>query len=710
MAFNYEKDSQNIVTITMDMDGRSANVINDEFSNLWIEVMERLENEKKLAGVIIASAKETFLAGGDLEMIMALDDPEQTFNLVEKLKFDLRRIENLGKPVVAAINGAALGGGLEIALCCNHRIAVNSPKTKIGFPEVTLGILPTAGGLIRITRLIGLEAALPFLLDGKPVTPSLAKKLGIIDNTADNIKELFSKAKQYILANPEKLQPWDTKDYKMPGGNANDPKIAQMLSIAPAMLRKKTNGNYPAPEAILSAAVEGSMVDFDTASKIESRYFVELATGKVAKNMINAFWFQLNKIKSGVSRPKDIPSFETKKLGVLGSGLMGHGIAYVSALSGIKVVMIDSTMKNARKGLEKIQSLLDKRIKNGLISEIKKKEVLSKINCSDDYDMLKDCDLIIEAVFEDRKLKGQVTAKAENIMKPDGVFGSNTSTIPITKLAKNSMRSDQFIGIHFFSPVHKMKLVEIIKGRNTSNETLAKAFDFILQLKKIPIVVNDSFGFYTSRVFERYICEGMALLEEGNPAELIESAGKKAGHPVGPLAVVDEISIGLAAHIRKQSREEMIEKNQKWSVESWDKVIDFMTEKVKRLGRASGSGFYDYPEGGKKYLWPQLKRYFPISKNILPQEEMIDRMLFAQVIETIRCYEEGVLNSVADANIGSIFGWGFPAFKGGTLQYVNDYGVQKFLKRTIELEKSYGDRFAPPKLLIDFVDQGKTFA
>ena len=324
--------------------------------------------------------------------------------------------------------------------------------------------------------------------------------------------------------------------------------------------------------------------------------------------------------------------------------------------------------------------------------------------------MLKDCDLIIEAVFEDRKLKGQVTAKAENIMKPDGVFGSNTSTIPITKLAKNSMRSDQFIGIHFFSPVHKMKLVEIIKGRNTSNETLAKAFDFILQIKKIPIVVNDSFGFYTSRVFERYICEGMALLKEGNPAELIESAGKKAGHPVGPLAVVDEISIGLAAHIRKQSREEMIEKNQKWSVESWDKVIDFMTEKVKRLGRASGSGFYDYPEGGKKYLWPQLKRYFPISKNILPQEEMIDRMLFAQVIETIRCYEEGVLNSIADANIGSIFGWGFPAFKGGTLQYVNDYGVQKFLKRTIELEKSYGDRFAPPKLLIDFVDQGKTFA
>ena len=693
----------------MDMDGRSANVINGEFSNLWIEVMERLENEKKLAGVIVASAKKTFLAGGDLEMIMALNDPEQAYDLAEKFKFDLRRIERLGKPVVAAINGAALGGGLEIALCCNHRIAINSSKTKIGFPEVTLGILPTAGGLIRTTRLIGLEAALPFLLDGKQVTPGQAKEMGIIDDMADNIKELFSKAKKYILANPEKFQPWDTKDYKIPGGNANDPKIAQMLSIAPAMLRKKTNGNYPAPEAIVSAVVEGSLVDFDTASKIESRYFVELATGKVAKNMINAFWFQLNKIKSGVSRPKDIPKYETKRLGVLGSGLMGHGIAYVSALSGIEVIMVDSSMKNAKKGLEKIQSLLNNRLKNGLISEMKKKEVLSNINCSDDYDMLEECDLIIEAVFEDRKLKGQVTVKAENIMKPAGVFASNTSTIPITKLAKKSIRPDQFIGIHFFSPVHKMKLVEIIKGESTSHNTLAKAFDFILKIKKIPIVVNDSFGFYTSRVFERYICEGMALLEEGNPAELIESAGKKAGHPVGPLAVVDEISIELAAHIRQQSKVEMIEKNEKWSIEPWDKVIDFMTEKVKRLGRASGGGFYDYPVDGKKFLWPQLKRHFPISKNILPLEEMIDRMLFAQVIETIRCYEEGVLNSVADANIGSIFGWGFPAFKGGTLQFVNDYGVQKFLERTIELQKSYGDRFAPPKLLLDIIDQGKTF-
>ena len=312
-------------------------------------------------------------------------------------------------------------------------------------------------------------------------------------------------------------------------------------------------------------------------------------------------------------------------------------------------------------------------------------------------------------MFYPIELKRKVALQAENIMNPTGVFASNTSTIPITKLAKKSIRADQFIGIHFFSPVHKMKLVEIIKGKNTSNKTLAKAFDFILKIKKIPIVVNDSFGFYTSRVFERYICEGMALLEEGNPAEMIENAGKKAGHPVGPLAVVDEISIELAAHIRQQSKVEMIEKNEKWAIESWDKVIDFMTEKVKRLGRSSGGGFYNYPVGGKKFLWPQLKRYFPISKNILPLEEMIDRMLFAQVIETIRCYEEGVLNSVADANIGSIFGWGFPAFKGGTLQFVNDYGVQKFLERTIELEKSYGDRFAPPKLLLDIVDQGKTF-
>ena len=710
MAFTFEKDEKNIVTVTMDMDGRSANVINEEFSQLWSDTMDKLENEKDLAGVILTSAKKTFLAGGDLEMIFRQDDPLVTFELVEEGKARQRRIELLGKPVVAAINGAALGGGLEIALCCNYRVAINNPKTKIGFPEVTLGILPGGGGVARFTRLLGLEAGLPYLLEGKQVTLEAAKVVGIIDDIVADHEEMFAKAKQYIFENPEMCQPWDKKGYKMPGGTAHHPKIAQMLAIAPAMLRKKTKGNYPAPEAILTVAVEGSIVDFETASRIESRYFVELVTGKVAKNMINAFWFQLNEINSGASRPNDIPKMETKKLGVLGSGLMGHGISYVAALSGIEVVMTDAKIENAKKGLGRIKSILEGGIKRGLISQDKMSEVLYRITATDDYDKLDGCDLIIEAVFEDRDLKGKVTGVAEKIMASSGVFASNTSTIPISSLAEKSIRPEKFIGIHFFSPVHKMKLVEIIKGEKTSSETLAKAFDFVLKIRKVPIIVNDSRGFYTSRVFERYTAEGMALLAEGNSVESIESAGIKAGLPVGPLAVIDEINIGLAAHIREQMRKDLTEKGEKWPEGPWDKVIDFMTEEAKRLGRANGGGFYEYPETGKKYLWPELKKHFPVSESALTQEEMIDRIRFAQAVETIRCYEEGVLTSVADANIGSIFGWGFAPFKGGTLQFVNDYGVKEFLVRTKELAELYGDRFSPPKLLVDMADQGKSFS
>ena len=602
MAFIYEKDEQNIVTVTMDMDGRSANVLNEEFSQLWNDTMDKLENEYDLAGVILTSAKKTFIAGGDLKMLFRQDNPQETFGLIEDAKAGLRRIELIGKPVVAAINGTALGGGLEIALCCSHRIAFNSPKTKLGFPEVTLGILPGGGGVVRFSRLLGLEASLPYLMEGRQVRPDAAKEVGMIDDIASDHKEMFAKARKYILENPVMCQPWDKKGYKIPGGNAHHPKIAQMLAIAPAMLTKKTLGNYPAPEAILSAMVEGSLVDFETASRIESRYFVELLTGKVAKNMINAFWFQLNEISSGASRPDDIPKTKVQKLGVLGSGLMGHGISYVAALSGIEVVMTDSTTENAKKGMGRIKTILEGGKKRGLISDGKITEVLDLITITDDYEKLEGCDLIIEAVFEDRALKGKVTVMAEKRMESFGVFASNTSTIPITSLAEKSIRPEKFIGIHFFSPVHKMKLVEIIMGEKTSPETLAKAFDFVLKIKKIPIVVNDSRGFYTTRVFERYALEGMALLAEGNSAESIESAGRKAGLPLGPLAVIDEISIGLADHIREQTRRDLTKNGEKWYEGPWDKVIDIMIDEVKRLGRANGGGFYEYPENGKKYL------------------------------------------------------------------------------------------------------------
>ena len=709
MAFDYQKDEQNIVTVTMDMPGRSANVINDEFSKAMMTTVDKLEQEDSLAGVIITSAKKTFLAGGDLEMLFQQEDPEATFKLVEKGKALSRKLETLGKPLVAAINGTALGGGLELALCCHYRIVIDNPKIKIGFPEVTLGLLPGGGGVARLPRLIGLQSSFPFLMEGKQVNPIAAMEAGIIDELATDQKDMFEKAQDWILSNPGSAQPWDKKGYKMPGGTPQHPQIAQMLAIAPAMLKKKTMGNYPAPEAIMTAATEGALVDFETASRIESRYFVKLVTGKVAKNMINAFWFQLNEINSGASRPKNVKPTETKKLGVLGSGLMGHGITYVSALAGLEVVMTDSSQEYAENGLSRIKTILNEGIKHGRTTKEKVDEILNRITATADYKKLADCDMIIEAVFEDRELKGKVTGMAENIMDSNGVFASNTSTLPITGLAKKSIRPEQFIGIHFFSPVHKMKLVEIIIGGKTSAETIAKAFDYGLKIRKIPIVVNDSRGFYTSRVFSKYTNEGLALLAEGNHPQAIESAGKKAGMPVGPLAVTDEVNLGLVARIRNQTRKDMAEEGKELPPVPADAVIDLMTEQVNRLGRANGGGFYEYPENGKKYLWPDLQKHFPPAKSPLTQDEMIERMLFAQVIETIRCYEENVVTSVADANIGSIFGWGFAPFKGGTLQFINDYGIQEFEKRAQELVKKYGARFAPPKLLVEMAANNQTF-
>ena len=421
------------------------------------------------------------------------------------------------------------------------------------------------------------------------------------------------------------------------------------------------------------------------------------------------FKLQLNKIQTGKNRPKGIPNSSVKKLGILGSGLMGHGICYVAAINGIEVVMIDVTIKKAQRGLDKIESILEDAQNKGLITKNKKIEVLNRIMISDDYSFIRECDLIIEAVFEDRILKNKVTNLAEKFMDANAIFASNTSTIPISILAKESIRSSNFIGIHFFSPVHKMKLVEIIKTKTTSLDTLARAYDFALSIGKIPIVVNDSRGFYTTRVFERYTSEGMALLYEGNPADLIESSGKEAGYPVGPLAILDEINIGLAAHIRNQKRLEFQENGRKLHKQSWDKVLSIMINDVKRLGRSDGGGFYEYPESNIKYIWPNLKNYFPISKNVLAKREMIDRMIFSQVIETIRCYEEGVLLSVADANVGSVFGWGFPIITGGTLQYVNDYGLKEFLKKSKTLSKLFGERFSAPKLLIEMASQNKKF-
>jgi len=516
----------------------------------------------------------------------------------------------------------------------------------------------------------------------------------------------MAKAKAWILANPKAKQPWDQPGYRMPGGNAQHPKVVQMLAIAPAMLRKQTYGNYPAPEAIMRTAVLGSTLDFDTASRLESRAFTEVATSQVARNMINAFWFQLNQINKGASRP-DLPPTETNKVGILGAGMMGHGIAYVTAWAGMDVVLKDVSLEKAEEGKAKIEALAQKGASRGRMKAEEKEALLSRIVATGDAADLQGCDLIIEAVFEDRNLKARVTAEAEAQIEETAVFASNTSTLPITGLAEASARPSNFIGLHFFSPVERMKLVEIIIGGQTSAETLAKAFDYVLKIRKTPIVVNDSRGFYTSRVFGTYVNEGMALLAEGQQPRAIETAGLKAGMPVGPLAVSDEVSLSLMVHIRQQTAKDLAAAGQPIPEHPAFAVVDKMVA-AGRSGKAHGAGFYEYPANGKKHLWPGLQEMFP-GNGRLPQEEMIERMMFAQVLETVRCYEEEVMTSIADANIGSIFGWGFAPFKGGTLQYINDYGVTAFVERSRKLAQQYGKRFEPPQLLIDMAAAGQHF-
>ena len=705
MGFHYNLDRDNIVTITMDMKGKSVNVINKEFLDSFQEAINKLQNEKNLKGVILTSAKKTFIAGGDIEMLYKIFDPEEAFKMSESSKKVMLEFETLGVPIAAAINGTALGGGMEVALTCHFRVSLKDTNIKFGFPEVTLGLLPGGGGVTRLVRLIGLEKALQFLLEGNQINPDKAKEEGLIHDIASDLEGLLKKSREWILKNPESKQPWHKKGANIPGGNPQSPSLVQKLIMAPILLLKKTWGHYPAGKAIMASAVEGSMVDFETASRIESRAFAEVVTSKDCKNILKVTWFQLNEIGQGVGRPKNIPPKETKKVGIIGAGMMGHGITYVTALSGIETVMIDRSEEALNKAYKKVESLLEEGSKKGKISEEKRTRILSKIKYGTNPSILKDCDLVIEAVFEDRAVKASVNEVVESYIDKTGVLASNTSTLPITSLAKVTKRPENFIGLHFFSPVHKMKLVEIIKGERTTDETLAKAFDFVLKIKKIPIIVKDSRGFYTSRVFSTYVHEGMALLSEGNDPQLIESAGKKAGMPVGPLALMDEINLNLSKKVMIQTKKDFEEEGKEFVEYQGDDVLNLMVEKLKRTGKAEGAGFYEYPDNGKKYLWPKLRDYFPGSGKNLEINEMVERLLFVQVLETLRCFQENVINSEADANIGSLFGWGFAPFKGGTFQYIFDYGVMRFLERTKEMSLAYGPRFSPPHMLVEMVDK-----
>ncbi len=710
-AIRYQKDQDNIVTLTLDSSGQSANTMNAEFRQSLADVTAQLKAETDLAGVIITSAKKTFFAGGDLDELIQAPRSEAPafFAMIEGLKANMRSIETLGKPVVAALNGTALGGGWELALATHRRIALNDPKTKFGLPEVTLGLLPGGGGIVRMVRLLGLQNAFPFLMEGKQFDVKKAVSLGLVHDTADSMDEVINKAREWIKANPKSAQPFDVKGYKIPNGDPRTPAVAQMLAIAPAMLRDKTKGCYPAPEAIMAAAAEGAQVDVDTALRIESRYFTEIATSQIAKNMIGTFWFQLNAIKAGHSRPDGIPAWQATKVGVLGAGMMGSGIAYATAIKGVQVVLKDVSTEAAEKGKAYSQKLLDKRVSRGQMTTEKRDAILNSITATADYSDLSGCDLIIEAVFENRELKAQVTQAAEAQLVDGGIMASNTSTLPITGLSEASKNAANYIGLHFFSPVDKMQLVEIIKGKHTSADTLARAFDYVLQIGKTPIVVNDSRGFFTSRVFGTFIQEGMRMLAEGVHPAKVEMAALKAGMPVGPLAIQDEVSLTLTEHITEQTRKDLAAEGKTLPDSPVDALIKAMIHDHNRKGKAAGAGFYEYPtDGSKKHLWSGLKAWHK-PELAVDEQELIERILFVQALDTVRCMQEGVLESVQDANIGSIFGIGFAPWTGGAIQYLNQYGLDKAVARAGELEAKYGERFAVPQLLKDKASQGRFF-
>jgi 3-hydroxyacyl-CoA dehydrogenase/enoyl-CoA hydratase/3-hydroxybutyryl-CoA epimerase len=718
MIIDYRMDASGIVTLTIDMPGQAVNTMNAAFQTALSETVARLESERdQIKGVILTSGKETFFAGGDLNELVAIpaDQAEKCFRMVEGNKAVLRRLEKLGRPVVAALNGSALGGGLELALACHYRISLDQPKIQFGFPEVTLGLLPGAGGVIRTVRLLGLQEAMPYLVEGKRLSPQEALKKGFLHALAKDRDDLMAQAMAWISANPSAHQPWDGEGYKLPGGAPNSAKVLPLVQIAPAMLRDKTRGNYPAPEAILCVMVEGAQVDFDNALAIEGRYFTKLATGQVAKNMIGTFFFQMQEISAGKSRPRDIPQWRATKVGILGAGMMGAGIAWSNASRGIPCVLKDVSLQQAEKGKAYSAKLLEKRAQQGRMTADKAAATLALIQPSATPADLAGCDWIIEAVFEQRELKAQVTREAEAWLAPNGVMASNTSTLPISGLAQAFSDPSRFIGLHFFSPVDKMQLVEIIRGAKTSPETLARAYDYVQQIGKLPIVVNDSRGFFTSRVFGTFVNEGIAMLGEGLEPALVENAALAVGMPVGPLAVQDEVALTLSLHVANQARADLAAEGKTYSVHPATAIVERMVHEYQRAGKAAGAGFYEYPQdpavnGGKKFLWPQLRSIFVKAGVSIPYQDVRDRLLYIQSIETIRCLEENVLESTRDANIGSIFGIGFPGWTGGAIQFVNHVGVRKFTERAEQLRQRYGERFAPPALLLEHARQDSRFA
>jgi 3-hydroxyacyl-CoA dehydrogenase/enoyl-CoA hydratase/3-hydroxybutyryl-CoA epimerase len=707
-----------IATLTFDEEGSPVNTMCAQWQQDLVAVTAQVVQDKDaVRGIVLASGKSTFFAGADLKATMRLQpaDAQNVFREIEQTKKCFRTLETLGKPVVSCLNGTALGGGWEVALVGHYRVAVDNPKIQFGLPEITLGLIPGASGITKMTRLLGLMGAQPYILESKLFTPREALELGLVHELVADDAALRPAARAWIATHDGTAapahHPWDDKNYKMPGGTPSNPKIAGMLAVAPAVLKQKTRGLYPAPEYALAAMVEGAQVDFDTALRIESRYLAKLIVSPVAKNMINTFFFNMNAIKSGQSRPGSVDGrdkastgsartggverYKPRKVGILGAGMMGAGIAYVQASRGIATVLKDVGIDKAEAGKAYSLKLTQQRIDKGRMSAPKQAALLARITPTERAEDLQGCELIIEAVYENRELKAKVTREAEPMLAPGGFFASNTSTLPITGLARASGHPGKFVGIHFFSPVDKMKLVEIIRGQQTDDQTVARAFDYVQALGKIPIVVNDSRGFFTSRVFGTFVMEGAAMVGEGIPAAVVEQAGIQAGMPVGPLAVLDETALSLSVHVLDQTRADVRAEGGTYIATPGELLVERMVKEFDRNGRAAGAGFYDYPEekGAKKSLWPELKTLFEKPGVAWDLPELKDRLLYRQAVETARCLSENVLTTVHDANIGSIFGIGFPAWTGGALQFIYGMGIEAFCARAQDLATRHGAGF-----------------
>jgi 3-hydroxyacyl-CoA dehydrogenase/enoyl-CoA hydratase/3-hydroxybutyryl-CoA epimerase len=718
-TLSIEVDADGIALITLDDKSKPMNVVSPQWIDEFIGTIERVAADPAIKGAVVTSGKPAFMAGADLKYIVTLSGgaitAHQAFEFSQRPSVAMhRRMETCGKPFVAAINGLALGGGYELALACHYRVIVDDPKAVVGLPEVTVGLLPGSGGTQRLARMIGIEKSLPVLLEGKPVAPAEALKLGMVDAVVPASK-LLETARQWILKSPDPVRAWDKKGYRGSGGLLNSA-IANVMTFQPATIAAKTQYNFPAPIAILDCVFEGTLMPFDKALNLESKYFAKLLCDPVSRNLIRTTFINKGEAMKLARRPKDVPASKVKKLGVLGAGMMGAGIAHVSASAGIEVVLLDNTLQQAEKGKATSAKILAKAVERGQKSQSVADEILARIKPTDSYDALAGCDLIVEAVFEDTKIKADVTRKAEEVIPQSATFASNTSTLPISGLAKASARPTQFIGLHFFSPVERMPLVEVIMGKDSSQETLAKSLDFVAQLKMTPIVVTDSRGFYTSRVFQTFIHEGMRMLEDGVAPALIENAAKFAGFPVGPLALVDELTLELPWKIVKETEAAL---GSKFVKPCAYEVMRRMLEEFDRPGKRYGKGFYDYPEGAPvpgvpkpgatKRLWSGLAKAFPPAAAQPTVDELKQRFLYIQSLETARCLEEGVVTHAADADVGSLLAWGFPAWTGGPLSLIDTVGVEKFVGQCKQLAERHGARFAPSAWLSGRAGRGEPF-